>query len=356
MKVAGYARMQDAGQDRVDMGAGTRKGAAVTAGVSHTTRSVKLPKIPPLVDVGHSSWVAADTYDLPPLVWLRAFEAAARHQSFTSAAIELHLTQAAVSHQVRSLEKYLGVILFERLARTLRLTEIGTAYLPPLRRSFDDMAAATAGLFGPVGHRTLVVRAPVSFVCLWLAQRVTRFTEAYPSIALRITSAVWAHTPADEASDVDIRFGDGIWPGFQAELVGNFPAIAVCRPDLLPEGTPDECLRALAGGPLIHVTGYEDLWQRVFKPAGIAVPAYAGLNIDTTIGALELAASGVGATMAQTCFAEPYIASGRLAKALDVELPLDASHYILTAEGSKRTQPEAILFRNWLRAEAASTS
>jgi len=297
---------------------------------------------------------AADTYDLPPLAWLRAFEAAARHQSFTLAASELNLTQAAVSHQVRSLERYLGVLLFERLARTLRLTEIGTAYLPPLRRSFDDMAAATAGLFGPVGRRTLVVRAPVSFVCLWLAQRVTRFSQTYPTIALRISSAIWAHSPADESTDVDIRFGDGIWPGFQAELIGNFPVIAVCRPDRMPIGTDAERLRALSQGPLIHVTGYEDLWQRLFKPAGIVVPAYSGLNIDTSMGALEMAASGLGATMVQTCFAEPYIASGRLAKALDVELPIETSHYILTAEGSKRKQPEAILFRNWLRAEAGS--
>jgi LysR family glycine cleavage system transcriptional activator len=337
------------------MRAGGRKKATDAGGPARAVPSKKSPAGARSLATGSAKPQAADTYDLPPLVWLRAFEAAARHQSFTAAAQELNLTQAAVSHQVRSLEKYLGVVLFERLARTLRLTEIGSAYLPPLRRSFDDMAAATAGLFGPVGRRTLVVQAPVSFVCLWLAQRVTRFTEAYPSIALRITSSVWAHTPEDQPFDVDIRFGDGIWPGFHAELVGNFPAIAVCRPDLCPIGNPVERLRALAQGTLIHVAGYEDLWQRVFKPAGISVPDYSGLNIDTTIGSLELAAAGVGATMVQTCFAEPYIASGRLVRALDIELPLEASHYSLTAEGSKRQQPEAVLFRNWLREEAAKT-
>jgi len=292
--------------------------------------------------------------DLPPLAWLRAFEAAARHQSFTSAAHELNLTQAAVSHQVRSLEKFLGVLLFERLARTLRLTEIGSAYLPPLRRSFDDMAAATAGLFGPVGKRTLVVRAPVSFVCLWLAQRIERFTATYPTIALRITSVVWAHAPADETTDVDIRFGDGIWPGFQAELIGNFPGIAVCRPDRVPRGSDAERLAVLSAGPLIHVTGYEDLWQRLFRPAGLSVAAYSGLNIDTSMGALEMAAAGLGATIVQTCFAEPYIASGRLVRAMQSEVPVGGSHYFLTAEGAKRTQPEATLFRNWLRSEVAA--
>jgi LysR family glycine cleavage system transcriptional activator len=292
-------------------------------------------------------------YDLPPLPWLRAFEAAARHQSFTAAALELNLTQAAVSHQVRSLEKYLGVTLFERLARTLRLTEIGTAYLPPLRRSFDDMAAATAGLFGPVGLRTLVIRAPVSFVSLWLASRVNRFTDAYPTIALRIVSSVWSHAPAEAGTDIDIRFGDGVWPGHHAELIGNFPAVALCRPDRLPAGSQAERLKALSQTPLIHVTGYEDLWQRLFRPAGILLAPYTGLNIDTTIGALEMAASGFGATMVQTCFAEPYIASGRLVRALDAEVPLEASHYILTSVGAQKQHPEATLFRNWIRDEAA---
>lgn len=301
----------------------------------------------------HASANDAIAQGLPPLPWLRAFEAAARHQSFTAAAQELNLTQAAVSHQVRSLEKYLGVALFERLARTLRLTEIGSAYLPPLRQSFDDIAAATAGLFGPVGRRTLVIRAPVSFVSLWLASRIHRFTEAYPTITLRIVSSVWAHAPAEEGSDVDIRFGDGVWPGYQAELIHRFPAIAVCRPDLLADGDETARLIALSQMPLIHVTGYEDLWQRVFQPAGIVLPPYTGVNIDTTIGALEFAAAGFGATMVQTCFAEPYIASGRLVRALAAEVPLDAAHYILTSEGAKKTPPEALLFRNWLRSEVA---
>ena len=326
-------------------GDGNPDGATTGAGTSSVLRNPDT-----------KSHIVASGYDLPPLTWLRAFESSARHLSFTSAAQELNLTQAAVSHQVRSLEKHLGVILFERLARTLRLTEIGSAYLPPLRRGFDEMAAATAGLFGPVGRRTLVVRAPVSFVCLWLARRVERFTAAYPSISLRITSAIWAYAQADETIDVDIRFGDGVWPGYQAELIAHYPAIAVCHPDHVPKGTFAERLHQLSQSPLIHVTDYEDLWQRLFRPEGIQIPAYSGLNIDTSMGALEMAASGLGTTMVQTCFAEPYIASGRLARALDVELPLGASHYILTADSPKRKQPEAILFRNWLRAEAASST
>ncbi len=293
----------------------------------------------------------AGIQDLPPLVWLRAFEAAARHSSFTAAAAELNLTQAAVSHQVRSLEKRLGVVLFERGPRNLRLTEIGSAYLPPLRRSFDDLAAATAGLFGPAGRKTLTVRAPISYVCLWLAPRLGRFTQRHPSISLRISSSVWAHAPSNEASDVDIRFGDGIWPGFQAERIGNHRAIPVCRPDAVCGGTAKERLHHLAGRPLVHVTGYEDLWQRLFAEVGIAVAGYSGLNIDTSVGALELAAAGVGPAIVQSCFAESYIRSGRLVQAVDVSLPLPHAHYLVTADGVRRQQPEVMLFRNWLMSE-----
>lgn len=296
-------------------------------------------------------------YDLPPLPWLRAFEASARHSNFTAAAEELHLTQAAVSHQVRSLEKHLGVALFERLPRRLRLTEIGTAYLPPLRRAFDELAASTAGLFGPVGRKTLVVRAPVSFMALWLAPRLPAFTAAWPQIGLRLNSAVWTDAVSDEASDVDIRFGDGHWPGFRAERIAADGAIAVCHPDLAPELAnargPSARMAALAARTLIHVTGSEDLWQRLLAPHDIALAPFAGVNVDTWVSALELAAAGFGPAMTLESFAAPYLATGRLVRAVDTVLPVSQSHYVLIAEGARRIRPETMLFRNWLRAEAA---
>jgi LysR family transcriptional regulator, glycine cleavage system transcriptional activator len=292
-------------------------------------------------------------YDLPPLAWLRAFEAAARHSSFTAAAQELNLTQAAVSHQVRSLEKHLGVMLFERLARTLRLTEMGTAYLPPLRRAFDELTAATSGLFGPIGKHTLVVRAPVSFASLWLAPRLHGFHQAYPQVGLRIVSAVWSH-PTDNTvtADVDIRLGDGVWPGYRADLLAQWPAIAVVRPDKRPQGSSAERLAALSAHPLVRVTGYEDLWQRLYRQHDVAVPATGrGVDVDTTLAALELAASGFGPTIVLAGLAEGYIAAGRLVSAFDEALPVDMGHYVLTPDGARRQRPEAVLFRAWLKAE-----
>jgi LysR family transcriptional regulator, glycine cleavage system transcriptional activator len=309
------------------------------------------PTLPlPMTDIHLTSG-----YQLPPLPWLRAFEAAARHSSFTLAAAELNLTQAAVSHQVRSLEKHLGVVLFERLPRNLRLTEIGAAYLPPLRRSFDDLASATAGLFGPVGKRTLTVRAPTSFAALWLAPRIERFMQRWPDVSIRISSVVWAHSPSDTPADIDIRFGDGTWTGFTTEVLLRSAAVAVCHPGHVQSDDPKERLEHLLKSyPAIHVTGYEDLWQRLVKPYGIHIPSFAGLNVDTSISALELVASGLGPTIVLEAFADVYVKAGRLTRIVDQPLVIEPAHYLLVPEGQKRHSPETILFRKWLLEEASA--
>lgn len=293
-------------------------------------------------------------YHLPPLAWLRAFEAAARHQSFTLAALELNLTQAAVSHQVRSLEKHLGVALFHRLPRSLRLTEKGAAYLPPLRNSFDELSAATAGLFGPVGRRTLTITAPVSFAALWLAPRLADFTARWPDISLRISTVVWAPVQGDDPTDIDIRFGDGNWPGFKSSLLVRYQAVPVCAPDRAHGADDASRLKSLLSGqPLIQVTGYENLWVKLAKSHGLQLPPHSGLNIDTTISALELAASGVGPAIVIEGLAEPYLASGRLIKPLSASLAIDDAHYFLQPEGQRRITAEAMLFQTWLKEQAA---
>lgn len=291
-------------------------------------------------------------YQLPPLAWLRAFEAAARHQSFTLAAAELNLTQAAVSHQVRSLEKHLGVVLFERLPRSLRLTDIGAAYLPPLRNSFDELAAATAGLFGPVGKRMLTIRAPISFLALWLAPRLPGFQRQWPDISLRISTIVWAPASNDEVADIDIRFGDGKWSGFRSTLLLSHKVIPVCAPGMIEGSTEEGRLRSLlTDRMLIHVTGYENLWQRLAQSHGVPLPSAPGMNIDTTISALEMAACGVGPAIVLDGLVEPYLRSGRLTRPIDTALAVEESHYVVQVEGGKRMTAEAMLFMKWLNEE-----
>jgi LysR family glycine cleavage system transcriptional activator len=316
--------------------------------LSLDSRTIRTQQARPMND--HNPFAG---YQLPPLAWLRAFEAAARHESFTLAAGELSLTQAAVSHQVRSLEKHLGVTLFERLPRSLRLTEKGAAYLPPLRNSFDELAAATAGLFGPVGKRTLTIRVPISFMVLWLAPRLSSFTKQWPDISLRISTVVWAPAVSDDQADIDIRFGDGNWPGFQSTILIRQPAIPVCVPDMAKGEDDVSRLKSLLAAPLIHVTGYENLWQRLVKPLGLTLSPGTGVNIDTTVSALEMAVAGIGPAIIQQGLAEPYLRDGRLVRPVDMAIPIEESHYIVLPEGQKRLKAEAILFRDWLFKEAA---
>lgn len=143
------------------------------------------------------------TYHLPHLNWIRAFEASARRLSFTAAANELNRTQTSVSHQVRSLEAHIGFQLFERLPHGLRLTDMGLAYLPAVRKAFEDLSTATSGLFGPVSERPVIVRAPISWAVLWLAPRLSNFAAQYPEIDVRLYSAIWADSlSSDETRPV----------------------------------------------------------------------------------------------------------------------------------------------------------
>ena len=174
---------------------------------------------------------------------------------------------------------------------------------------------------------------------------------------MRIVSAVWSH-PTDNTvtADVDIRLGDGVWPGYRAELIAQWPAIVVCRPDRKPEGANAMRLGTLAQSSLIRVTGYEDLWQRLYRAHDIALPSTQGVDVDTSLAALELAASGFGPTIVLSGLADAHIASGRLARAIDETLSVDMGHYLLTPDGARRQRPESILFRTWLKGELARDS
>ena len=281
---------------------------------------------------------------LPPLPWLRAFEAAARHGGFRIAAEELALTPAAVSHQIRSLEKRLGFALFTRLPRGVALTEMGAAYLPQIQRAFDDIAAATSGLFGPRGERVLTIKSPVSFATLCLAPRLAAFRRAHPNIDIRFCSAIWADEIETETFDLEVRFGDGRWAGYRADVLLNDPCLAIAHP-----GAAGASLRDLAYGERIHVMGSEDVWVRVLRSLGEAAPADPrGFRVDTSLAAMELAAAGAGCAMILKAFAAPYIAAGRLWAAPGFELAMPESHYLLTRSDPRGPSPDALLLRDWL--------
>jgi LysR family transcriptional regulator, glycine cleavage system transcriptional activator len=292
---------------------------------------------------------------LPPLTWLRAFEAAARTSSFAAAAAELSLTSGAISYQIRALEAHLGFALFERLPRGVKLTPIGVAYLPPVRQAFEGLADSTVGLFGRSERVQISVHAPVSFAALWLAPRLPTFNHAHPSIEVRLSSVIWDNAIPDEATDLEIRYGAGHWLGYRSERLLNQSIVMVCSPRWRASSAPEAA--SLLARPLIHIMGYEEHWVRVRQRLDLPLSgAEFGQTVDTTIAALELASADAGCALAHPLFLEAYFASGRLVRALPQVFADDRSHFVITPERPQRIRREVQLFRDWLISVAMTQS
>ena len=289
---------------------------------------------------------------LPTLIWLRAFEAAARTSSFTAAAAELNLTSGAISYQIRALEAHLGFALFERLPRGVKLSPMGVAYLPPVRKAFEELADSTLGLFGGSERARITVHAPVSLAALWLAPKLPAFSAMNPSIDVRLCSVIWDNAVLDEATDLEIRYGAGHWHGYRSEHLSNQSTLAVCSPALLRASQTNIDPAHLLRQP-IHIMGYEHHWVKVRQEFGLAqVDAGEGPTVDTTIAALELAAAGAGIALAHRMFLGAYFATGRLVSAHPREFADDNSYFVITPERPQRTRREVQLFRDWLLAIA----
>jgi LysR family glycine cleavage system transcriptional activator len=294
---------------------------------------------------------------LPTLTWLRAFEGAARTSSFTAAAAELNLTAGAISYQIRALEAHLGFALFERLPRGVKLTPMGVAYLPPVRKAFEELADTTVGLFGGSERLQITVHAPVSLAALWLAPKLPAFSAANPAIDVRLASVIWDNAVPDDATDLEIRYGSGQWHGYRSERLLNQSILPVCSPTLLRALQADGNPATLLPRHLIHIMGYENHWLKVRQVLELAdIPANAGATVDTTIAALELAAAGAGVALAHRLFLDAYFATGRLVTALPQEFADENSYFVITPERPQRIRREVQLFRDWLLAVASATS
>ncbi len=291
---------------------------------------------------------------LPTLAWLRAFEAAARTSSFTAAAAELNLTSGAISYQIRALEAHLGFALFERLPRGVKLSAMGVAYLPPVRKAFEELADSTVGLFGGSERRQITMHAPVSLAALWLAPKLPAFSAANPLIDVRLSSVIWDNAVLDEATDLEIRYGAGHWHGFRSERLLNQNILAVCSPHFLRAAEPKGGLLSVLPRHLIHIMGYETHWLKVRQVLELEnVAPNAAPTVDTTIAALELASAGAGVALAHGIFLEAYFTTGRLVRATGQEFADDNSYFAITPERPQRIRREVQLLREWLVALAA---
>lgn len=289
---------------------------------------------------------------IPPLLGLHAYEAAARHLSFAAAAAEMHLSPSAVSQRVRSLEAHLGVRLFERLPRSLRLTEMGQAYLPAVRDIFEDLSAATSGLFGGSAQASLTIRVQVTYAATWLAPRLPDFCATFPHIDVLLVSAIWADALPPSEIDLEIRQGTGSWPGFISTKVHDDTAIAICGPQYLERHGPPTQVEDLVSHGRVHVLGFDDLWRRFFPtddPFHAAPPRV--LSVDTSIAAVEIVASSDYWAIVPERFARRAVHAERIFVAHDVAVPMRQNHYLLRRDDASQLSGEASTFISWLRAQ-----
>jgi LysR family glycine cleavage system transcriptional activator len=311
---------------------------------------------------------------LPPLNALKAFEASARHLSVKKAAAELSVTPAAVSHQVRALEEYLGVQLFLRHNRQLELTPAARACLPKLREGFESLGQAVERLRAHKSGGMLTISAAPSFAARWLMPRLHRFLQAHPEIDARVSARLRQPAVGDRRggaaeratieawlsdSDVALLYGRGDYPGYQVDKLFDLTVTPICSPRLLTD--PEHPLLRPADlkhhlllhddtGDLYDGVSFWDVW---LKAAGVEdVDTSRGSHFSHAVLAFEAAVESHGVVATMPVLAESDLHAARLVTPFALRAPLPSSYYLVCAE-STIARPDVTAFREWLLAEAA---
>ena len=296
---------------------------------------------------------------LPALSALRAFEAAARHMSFSKAAEELFVTPAAISHQIHALEQDLGVKLFNRLNRSIELTASARVLLPGLSDAFAGIRTSVRRLHAHNDTGSLTVTASPSFAAKWLVLRLHRFQSRCAEVDVRISATDEVVDLSKGDFDIAIRYGAGHYPGLDVELLFTNEVFPASSPQLLTAGPPLRAPDDLRHHALIHDQAVErdplvPTWPMWLKAAGVKnVPPTAGLSFNNMSLALDAAIAGHGVVLAYSTIAAADIAAGRLVRLFSLALPDQFAYYIVTAPGALE-RPKIRAFRDWLREEAAA--
>jgi len=287
---------------------------------------------------------------LPPLNALRAFDAAARHNSFTGAAAELRVSHAAISRHVRQLEARLGVALFRKLGRGVTLTDDGAAYLEQVAKAFDIIGEATASVAKTPASLAISVSAEPIFAARWLVPHLAGFQRAHDDIEVFIDATpTLANLERDEA-DVAIRYGRGGWPGLKQDLITAAQLYAVGSPKLLGRRRTPPTPVELASLPLLH-EDRGDMWRRWFIAAGAPkVAPTAGSHMSYTL-TIDAAIAGQGLALVHEVLVQDELANRRLIKMSEMALE-DGSYWLVWPERALRRKPVAA-FRDWILAESA---
>lgn len=295
---------------------------------------------------------------LPPLNGIRAFEAAARHESFTRAAEELYVTPAAISQQVKALEGWLDVELFQRRPRGLSLTVAGKRYQARLTDILDRLAEATEAVKSTGRTTVLTVSTTPGFAAMFLTPRLWNFTNAHPDMDIRVSVS---SKPADlvrDGVDVAIRYGRGADPGLMAELLVKDSVTPVCSPQLLEGPRPLREPSDLRHHVLLHndspvVAGYRVDWDDWLQAAGVqGIPSHRGLHFDEPNLVTQEAIAGRGVALGHLALIGEQLRAGRLVQPFELVLAGRSDYYIVYQLGADE-QPKVKAFVDWLHAQVA---
>lgn len=255
-----------------------------------------------------------------PVGPLRAFDVAARHLNLSAAAEEMNVTHAAVSRQVKQLEERLGVKLFERLPRGLKLTAHGALLAEGTRQAFDRLASAIADVSVPAVRRKLTISTFASLAARWLMPRVGNFAALFPDVDLQVVTGTRLVDFAREDVDIGIRFGGGNYPGLHVVPLFKPREIAVCAPSLLERGPAIKTFADLRHHTLLHDDSHR-AWTRWLDAVGAkGVNPRRGIICGDRNAMLQAALAGQGIALASEVFAAGDLATGRLVKVFDVEV------------------------------------
>lgn len=289
---------------------------------------------------------------LPPLNALRAFEAAARHMSFSEAAAELNVTPAALSQQVRKLEEHLGAQLFRRLNRRVELTDLGRMLAPGVQAAFQTLGAAWSSARRRVSSAQLTVTAGPVFMSQFLAPRMDRFVAAHPEIELRLTASLRTLSFERDGIDLAVRFGPGNDEGYFSEVIFEDWATPMCAPALAerllrPEDLARVTLANAESAPSLAAFERFETWC---EAVGIETPPARGPVFTSPDAALSFAAGGGGVVMGRFSLAHAALESGRLVMPFPQSIRRGLRYRIVCPHGFE-TSPAARLFRDWIKEE-----
>ncbi len=294
-----------------------------------------------------------NTKPMPPLNALRAFEAAARHLSFARAADELHVTPAALSHQIKSLETFLDVRLFVRKTRAVELTEAGAALFPGLNAAFGQIRQALAAIEVTKTDNVLVISSAPGVTAKWLAPRLYRFLEAYPEIDARISSSQTRANFLTDGVDLAIRNSFGDPEGLHFEKLAEVRLVVAASPRYVEENGPFEAPADLLEATLIHddslgrVKGMPG-WDDWFQAAGVEVAGQRrGVRFNSTDHMIDAAEEGAGVLLAADLVLHDDLKRGRLIQLFDLAVPTGRAFYVVCPSG-RENDAKIKAFREWL--------